>query len=273
MNMMGHDLTAYRHEIERWSNTQIGTFARNPNSRISDWVCPVCFGVKNPGYGLCLDCERYQREHDGCLADHVGMDVYAFSDPIIPGANASDQMKQYMYDYKDKPALYAGAARSVIEQILRLQIVCRWGCIADISDGVAPTAWATLPSTKGRHPHPLNEIMRRTLPGMPEIRLCATGRKNHRIINPDLFVVDGSHDPRLLDHVLLVDDTWTTGSNLQSASVALKQRYGVRIVTAFCVARYVNVGYMRGYRPQFLMEVNRSRFQGSFCPWHQIMEP
>ena len=38
-------------------------------------------------------------------------------------------------------------------------------------------------------------------------------------------------------HVLLLDDTWTTGSKLQSAAVALRQA-GAAAVTGLCVARW-----------------------------------
>jgi adenine/guanine phosphoribosyltransferase-like PRPP-binding protein len=42
--------------------------------------------------------------------------------------------------------------------------------------------------------------------------------------------------------VLLVDDTWTTGSNAQSAAAALK-RAGAGPVAALVIGRHLNRGY------------------------------
>jgi pyrimidine operon attenuation protein/uracil phosphoribosyltransferase len=59
-----------------------------------------------------------------------------------------------------------------------------------------------------------------------------------RSVRPDRFMVPAAYVDRIRNrHVLLVDDTWTTGSKLQSAAVALHDA-GARNVTALCVARW-----------------------------------
>ncbi|MDP9092399.1 MAG: amidophosphoribosyltransferase [Actinomycetota bacterium] len=59
-----------------------------------------------------------------------------------------------------------------------------------------------------------------------------------RTVRPDRFVVREEHLGLVAgQHVLLLDDTWTTGSKLQSAAVALR-RAGAALVTGLCVARW-----------------------------------
>lgn len=59
-----------------------------------------------------------------------------------------------------------------------------------------------------------------------------------RTIFPDRFVVPERYTDRVQGkHVLVVDDTWTSGAKMQSAAMALKDA-GARRVTALCVTRW-----------------------------------
>lgn len=59
-----------------------------------------------------------------------------------------------------------------------------------------------------------------------------------RTVRADRFGVPDRYLDRVRDeHVLLVEDTWTTGSKVQSAAVALHDA-GARLVTVLCVARW-----------------------------------
>ncbi|WP_146134810.1 ComF family protein [Actinopolyspora mortivallis] len=59
-----------------------------------------------------------------------------------------------------------------------------------------------------------------------------------RVVRADRFVVPDEYRERVRGkHVLVVDDTWTSGAKMQSAAVALSDA-GAAQVTALCVARW-----------------------------------
>lgn len=166
-------------------------------------------------------------------------------------------------------------ARAAIEEILVTELVLRWGCIKEVSGGVAPTAWATIPSTinspRAGVEHPLHRIVRQVLPSVPEVGLRAAGVKS-RSLSPDLFQLEGEYAPNTLRHVLLIDDTWTTGGNVQSAAVALK-RAGAQRVTVFCVARVVNYAFCASIGEGVANGFRSLPFRGgNWCPWHCVRE-
>ena len=60
-------------------------------------------------------------------------------------------------------------------------------------------------------------------------------------------------------HVLLIDDSWTTGNSIQSAAVALK-RAGADYVTVYCIARIINSSYWKEKNPAILQGFERMRY-------------
>jgi len=75
-----------------------------------------------------------------------------------------------------------------------------------------------------------------SVPNVPVIANVVTG--GARNFNPTHFAVP----PTDAQHVLLLDDTWTTGGHLQSVSAALKAA-GVGRVTGLAVARWLDPGW------------------------------
>jgi orotate phosphoribosyltransferase len=55
-------------------------------------------------------------------------------------------------------------------------------------------------------------------------------------VDADKFIVDGAVTGQ---HVVVIDDVWTTGSNAQSASLALR-RAGASAVSVIVIARWLN---------------------------------
>lgn len=270
--MEGLDGIRRRHEASLAAT--VGSFAQNVIYRSTkDHVCLICGGAKGDGYAVCVSCSTHQHSlYKAQLADMVRIFAYA---PMECSSDASNQMTRYMYRYKEnRPD--SERARAAIEEILVTELVLRWRCIKDVSGDVAPTAWATIPSTanspRAGVEHPLRRIVRRVLPSVPEVRLRAAGTKS-RSLSPDLFHVDGPYTPGMLRHVLLIDDTWTTGGNVQSAAVALK-RAGAQRVTVFCVARVVNYTFCASIGEGVADGFRSLSFRGgNWCPWHCVPEP
>lgn len=133
-------------------------------------------------------------------------------------------------------------------------------CIANRAGGPR-THLVTVPSTRGMAgPHPLATLIgdRLDLPGLP----VRPGRRHDdRLFHPDWFVVDPLHDQRPI-HVLLIDDTWTTGARAQSLAHALK------VAGATSVAVVVLGRHVRPEHPQsaaLLKAIEEPLFDLSVC--------
>jgi hypothetical protein len=85
--------------------------------------------------------------------------------------------------------------------------------------------------------HPLVSIAQSSgLLGDVTLRTSLDARCD-RVVDPDKFIVDGAVANQ---HVMVIDDVWTTGSNAQSASLALR-RAGAAAVSVVVLARWLNV--------------------------------
>ncbi|MGS2809463.1 hypothetical protein [Nocardia sp. MW-W600-9] len=124
------------------------------------------------------------------------------------------------------------------------------GCIRQVLGG--GTGWGGLTFVPSlRRPdatHPLSKVtdfMVSTagLDSVPRVKLVPNNMGNGRTLTVDRFVVD-PQSVETVDgaDVLVVEDTWVTGTNVQAASLALK-RAGARSVTAVCLARYLRADW------------------------------
>lgn len=139
-----------------------------------------------------------------------------------------------------------------------------------------------VPSTRGASfPHcarqstrsPLTTRCRESRPStrsgdrLPELNLWTTPGESKRVYQPERFHLAHTPDADHARHVLLIEDTWVTGSNARSAAGALF-REGIEKVSILTIARLVDSGYTPA-RPL----VNRIRDLANTpklmwaCPW------
>jgi orotate phosphoribosyltransferase len=64
-------------------------------------------------------------------------------------------------------------------------------------------------------------------------------------------------------HVMILDDTWTTGSRTQSAALALR-RYGARYVTVMVISRYLRPRFDNN--AEFITARLRPDYSPDICP-------
>ncbi|OTA27299.1 hypothetical protein B9G54_01910 [Alloscardovia macacae] len=206
-----------------------------------DHLCPSCSGLKSEKYKECFTCISLQKQAlqlNGGLADATYFGFYA-----VKGT----QMYRTMFQYKIPRMNDVRIVASILEDTF---ITHYDDFIQEM--GESPTAWATIPSqTDSRRygrPHPLRIIAKSIFSqiGIPEVILeCDSAKSdysgNRRGYSPDIFHVSGGVD-ETNGHVLLIDDSWTTGHSIQSAAGALKQS-GIQRVTAFCIARIIDGEY------------------------------
>lgn len=237
-------------------------------------LCPRCGGFKGPTYLCCRSCHIIEQQAEAkgqseLFADRTAISIYAQEHP-------SDQVMKMMYGYKDEhPA--SPDYRLNIKALIALALQGHSKCLEEIS-GCPIDAWAMVPSTKSSRrygkPHPLHDILDDILRGIPEVPLQAKGNRA-RGFDPDLFALADPRDAgRLRSHVLLVDDSWVTGGNAQSAAARLKIEGtpGMQ-VSAYVVARIVDMAFLRSLDASAPGNFSRFvRYAGGYCPWNRRIE-
>ncbi len=213
-------------------------------------VCAACRGPARVDYLRCFHCGLHAESAPRLLADAVVPISYA----IKGGKHASD-----LWMYKSaRPGpgvariaaeaqviLAADAVRAAQAALLSLLLVFlrdHCACTWRMAGGGGPTHLAVVPSTRGRAgPHPLRALTAPVL-ARPWAQLALQGSREppdpeDRDLSLDRFTV-----PERLGgaRVLLLDDTWTTGSRAQSAAAALKLAGAARVV-AVVLGRHVDL--------------------------------
>jgi len=199
------------------------------NTRRGSGFCVTCCRPIDPRFSQCYEC-RFPSIGPGtgrspALADQVA--------PLAYGG-VTYQSRRLLFGYKEPMAAAPGDERRTVVQLLL------WAAFhfhrQCLENGLPFRFFAVVPSTRSRPAHPLGDLVKGwlTSAGLEERELSATGRVSGRVIDPAKFSsneVNGGH-------VLLVDDTWTTGANVQSAAWTLKN-VGADAVTALVVARWL----------------------------------
>lgn len=130
--------------------------------------------------------------------------------------------------YKDGKAA-RGTARVDLTALLHFFLTRHGRCLSRAAG--APGAVASVPSTQDRPgAHPLWRLAQplRALPSV-DLRVNPEGRAPVHSLDPKRFIVADRSVP-LAGTVLLLDDTWTSGSCVQAASHALKTAGADRVV-------------------------------------------
>lgn len=188
-------------------------------------TCDVCAGPIQSQYARCYRCAM-SRSTLG-VADLVGSMIYAFD-----GA----QSGRLMYGYK---SAYPGPShKRTVSALVVLGVREHKEC-ANRLVGVDATNWATIPSLrKIGSAHPFRAILTAEISPGSEIEVVANPPiSDPRDIDPTNYLVVTPVPPGA--HVMVIDDTWTSGGHAQSVSAALKAA-GAGKVSILTVARWVD---------------------------------
>jgi hypothetical protein len=232
-----------------------GGFLRNP---VTDGTCRRCFTPIFTGE-LCGKCTDHLRIGGG--PDLLGIMSYAgYLNPI-------SQSWHTMRGYKN-PAIPRGGPWTTVVLLAALGLQGHRHCPGRLL-GAMPTAWATVPSLPPKpQPHPLNEITR-GLAKTPDSEIVLLGTESTpdaRAVDVNHYqVVKGSPEGR---HVLLVDDTWTGGGHLMSATLALRAA-GATHISALAFARWLRVGWEATTEKWARDHLTLPDYQADVCPWTQ----
>jgi hypothetical protein len=226
-----------------------GGYLRNP-TRSPHVTCANCM-TPVAGFRLCYSCNGYYTRYG--LADATAFLTYAV---------AGRESGYLMRGYKARPPV--AEHRLVVGLLLFLALENHTKCAGAVALIASPvTHWAIVPSLPAKpYDHPLRALVHGHAQGTEVPLLAATIVEQPRTVNPDHFICavplpQGSH-------VLLIDDTWTTGGHAHSAVLALRKAGATR-VSVLVVARWLNEGYSDN--EQFIADMRTRDFSPGICPW------
>lgn len=229
MSLGGRLSATGRRTIRERLVAEVGGYLRNVVHE-PHVTCAVCATPIKPAFDLCLRCWRDQQEFGASLADLVVCVCYG-----IRGR----QSGYLMHSYKDLEAP-ARHNQTLLSVLLLAALDLHGGCI-ERRLGRDVDAWAFVPSvrTDRTGEHPLHVVAKRAGMALPEIELLTGERADsqQRVTSADRFAltVNSRAGGR---HVLLIEDTWTSGGNAQSAALTLR-RGGAVSVTIVALARWL----------------------------------
>ena len=229
MSLGGRLSATGRRTVRERLVAEVGGYLRNV-VREPRVTCAVCATPIEPTFNLCLRCRRDQQEFGVALADLVVGVCYG-----IRGRQSGYLMRSY----KDLEAP-ARPNQTLLSLLLLAALDLHGRCI-EHRLGQDVGAWAFVPSvrTDRTGEHPLHVVAKRAGLALPEIELEAGERADpeQRVTSAGRFtLVANSHVQGR--HVLLIEDTWTTGGNAQSATLTLR-RGGAASVTIMALARWL----------------------------------
>jgi hypothetical protein len=232
------------------ARTNLGFF-RNARVVIGQ-TCAVC-ATPVDGYTLCFKCNQHARSGLP-ISDRVGVVAYGIN---------GHQSGRTMQAYKGR-----GGRTVQREDLTRVTVMAivslghHLGC-AERLGGLAVSHFATVPSLPAKPgQHPLNSLLRSIMPGAEAVLAPVEGVSQPRSLGDQHFHVA---EPLPRDaHVLLVDDTWTTGGHAQSAAVALHLA-GAAQVSTLIFARWLEPSF-ETTRP-FMPSLASPDFDPLICPW------
>ena len=251
MNQAGR-IAALRDQVVAVS----GGYFRN---LIRTGTCSRCFTpIATPE--LCPPC-RQESVVDG-LPDAIGFMTYASADEPI------QQSGRVMHGYKS-PIFPSVNAMRAVRLLAALALKGHTTCLGQLV-GAVPTAWAAVPSLppKPSQDHPLAQMLRSLArPNSVEIVLHGTELPvKPRSLSAANYIVESAIPDRA--HVLLIEDTWTSGGHAQSAALALRAAGAAR-VSLLALARWLSVGW-EATTPAWMRDnLVGPDYDPYICPWTQ----
>jgi predicted phosphoribosyltransferase len=190
-------------------------------------VCTTCFNLTN-GYSVCYACAHGE----------AALDAFA----PVSYSIAREQLHHALASYKRLTGEVARRLGAELAAVLWRYLEQHEQCVARAAGAAGFEIVATVPSgdrERDQH-HPLRWIVGE-LVGPTRGRHERLLHRSQVDVQPREFNPARYEATRRLDGqaVLLIDDTWTTGANAQSAAVVLKSA-GAGPVGAVVIGRHLN---------------------------------
>lgn len=225
-------------------------------------TCAVC-RRDVPMPGLCERCASQQVQYPAELADRVGFMTYA----VPSAAQHHDRLGRLVQSgwlmHRYKEAWATDTDRAAVQMLCLVGLSFHLPCLMELAGGDWPL-WATVPTRRtDRTSTPLRDIaLGLSRAPESEVRLETVNPSRDRQVRPDYFRVTTPISPGA--HVLLLEDTWVSGSTPQSAALTLR-RAGAGQVSLLVLARWARPDDP-GTR-KLLESIVGTDYALTFCPW------
>ena len=246
-----------RAQLEDYLLALGGTYLRNVLR--SEGACTQCGGGCSEGFTSCYVC--------GGLPPSVMPDASGFLSYAADGTTAGT----LMYGYK--------APMATLEQksVIKLLAYRGFGHVhcAERPVGAKITHCATVPSTRRRDgTHPLEQMVEPFLPWrIHPVHHQANVSPVRQHVQNDLFATNPLPPS---SHVLVIEDTWTSGNRALSAVAAIRTA-GAEHVTLLCLSRWLSFDFIAQHqqnpsrlyarlRHQRVYQLDVCPFTGTACP-------
>jgi hypothetical protein len=216
--------------VEKFTDPYLHSFTLVPP--VAAGVCDVCHGAPNPGYARCHSCALTTSQVSHPVTRVVPITLYV---PMSP-------MHTLLRSYKDGPPSVQRRLRPRLGALLTRFLSHHTACIG---------RWDTVtivPSSRGRaDPHPLERVVRMDTRHASVYRgLLRPGsyHAQHRHGSDHAFDMQEAVAGR---QVLLIDDTFTSGAEVQSAASAL-HLHGASVTAVVVIGRYLDPDFSDNVR-------------------------
>jgi len=221
-------------------------------------VCAVCWTAVDPDFRLCYQCNTARVAYDRKLANVV-----------VPIALAvkREQLAHELWHYKyDVDASVRSRLRTRLAAVLWRFLGEHEAHIADAVNVPGFDIVTTVPGTQQREgEHPLARIAG-TIVGHtrdrfePLLTLAPDAARKAHALLADRY--RATHALRNNPSVLLIDDTWTTGGNAQSAAIALHEA-GAATVAIVVIGRHFDRAF--GRSEAYYQQAKARKFTWDTC--------
>ncbi len=202
--------------------------------------CPVCTTPINPAFDKCRACEEH-------AASHYRDDLANLVLPLTYGGH-TPQSHHLLHMYKTDiipppdPGREGFNPAQLALMIMLAGIDGHRSCIENVCGPINHVV--AVPSKKGRSSETLlkitSAIAARIEAPMLTLEYLNMPITSERKLQPDNWRIAGSPSPIDLGHVLVIEDSWVTGSTAQSIAIALKWA-GASSVTILALARFLDM--------------------------------
>jgi hypothetical protein len=221
--------------------------------------------VREPGV-TCAACATPVSGHDHCLTCQRAHHIAGLTEIVVPLTYAIQGHRSgaVLQTYKNDPQrrVRAGHAR-IVDRLLYLGLMTHEKCI-EARAGQPIDVRLTIPSLNDRPgAHPLFTIALKMNAVNASPLLTAKFIEAHdRDISERNFAIHPYVDLSGR-HVLLLDDTWTSGANAHSAALTLR-RAGAQRVSVLVIGRWLVPRY--GRNRQFIRDRLQHPYDPRVCP-------
>ena len=195
---------------------------------VSDGVCPVCHSDIAGTYGLCFQCN----------AARAALPERANAISFVALAAKHQQLARDLFTYKSE----ALGDEAIQVQMSLAALLWRWlrdheSCLANAVGVTDFSVVTSIPSLRATHPLKtmVGDMIAITKSRYEPLLKAGPSFNSERVCRVDMFEV--TRGSRSGEPVLVIDDTFTTGSHVQSAAAALKQA-GFGPVGVMCIGRH-----------------------------------